>query len=136
MRSTGRNELLACRREQPSHELQLKAQLWSQATPAQSIDPPEGDVTLVFTDIQGSTVQWESDPDTMAHNLGLHNACMRELLRKHDGYEVKTEGDAFMCAFSDPMQAVRFCMDGQLQLLRQRPHRVCAPAAASRRATF
>ena len=49
-------------------------------------------MTLVFTDVQGSTSQWEKDPLTMATALRLHNVIIRRNLRKYGGYEVKTEG--------------------------------------------
>ena len=61
-----------------------------------SIPPPEGEVTLVFTDVQSSTLQWEHRPEAMAASLVIHNQIMRKLITKHKGYEVKTEGDAFM----------------------------------------
>ncbi len=35
-------------------------------------------------------------------------------------YEVKTEGDAFMCAFGDPLVAVRWCLDAQEKVLFQK----------------
>ena len=35
----------------------------------------------------------------MKELLDLHNVIMRDVIRKHNGYEVKTEGDAFMVAF-------------------------------------
>lgn len=73
-------------------------------------------VTLVFTDVQGSTTLWETVPDAMREALDLHNELFRRLIAKHRGYEVKTEGDAFMVAFDEPRDAVRFCLDAQLDL--------------------
>jgi len=70
-------------------------------------------VTLVFTDVQSSTEQWESTPEAMAESLALHNSVMREAIDHHHGYEVKTEGDAFMVAFSDAKEAVQWCFDVQ-----------------------
>jgi serine/threonine protein kinase len=77
---------------------------------------PVGRVTLVFTDIQGSTRLWESHEDVMRHSLRAHDAVMRTALRKHGGYEVKTEGDAFMVAFPQPSQGIRFCLEVQRKL--------------------
>ena len=37
-----------------------------------------------------------------------------DLLAELEGYEVKTDGDAFMYAFSDSFNAVNFCMRTQL----------------------
>jgi class 3 adenylate cyclase len=82
-----------------------------------TVHPPQGEVTLVFTDVEGSTVQWEWDADSMAVAIRVHNDLLRSLLHEHGGYEVKTEGDAFMCAFADPFVAVRWCLDAQEKLL-------------------
>jgi class 3 adenylate cyclase len=80
---------------------------------------PVGEVTLVFTDIQGSTKFWEQNPDLMRNCLRAHDALMRAAIGRHAGYEVKTEGDAFMIAFGDPVQAARFCLDVQRELYHQ-----------------
>ena len=48
--------------------------------------------------------------------MAKHNDIMREYLLKHSGYEVKTEGDAFMVAFADPVSAMRWCLEIQLQV--------------------
>src|SRR5690348_7094343 len=69
-------------------------------------EAPTGDVTLVFTDVQGSTHLWEHHTAAMEQALELHNALFRRLIAEHGGYEVKTEGDAFMIAFSTPANAL------------------------------
>ncbi|MBM3266675.1 MAG: AAA family ATPase [Candidatus Sericytochromatia bacterium] len=79
--------------------------------------PPTGVVTLVFTDVQGSTVLWERQPTAMHAALGIHNRLLRDLLAEHGGYEVKTEGDAFMVAFAAPDAAVAWCLAAQEALL-------------------
>eukprot|EP00755_Sulcionema_specki_P019441 Sspe_Gene.69470::Locus_40956_Transcript_1_1_Confidence_1.000_Length_1097::g.69470::m.69470 len=58
--------------------------------------PPEGEVALVFTDIEGSTETWEACPRGMRRGIATHNSIMRRLMEVHSGYEVKTIGDAFM----------------------------------------
>ncbi|HEY9854947.1 MAG TPA: adenylate/guanylate cyclase domain-containing protein, partial [Stenomitos sp.] len=85
--------------------------------PATPIAPPTGQVTLVFTDVQGSTSLWEQHTDAMRAALLQHNAELRQLLAETGGYEVKTEGDAFMLAFGDPVAAVRWCLAAQETLL-------------------
>jgi len=54
--------------------------------------------------IKGSTTQWEMHPDVMQAGLQLHNRLMRQKIKECHGYEVKTEGDAFMVAFAEPLE--------------------------------
>jgi predicted ATPase/class 3 adenylate cyclase len=67
--------------------------------------PPQGVVTLMFTDVEGSTAKWESYPGKFGEALQIHDRIMREAIARHNGYVVKTVGDAFMVAFSDPAAA-------------------------------
>lgn len=78
---------------------------------------PTGRIALVFTDVQGSTALWEAIPDAMREALAVHNALLRATLSEANGYEVKTEGDAFMIAFRDPLSAAAFCLATQERLL-------------------
>lgn len=77
---------------------------------------PTGLVTLVFTDVEGSTSLWEAAPEAMREALGVHDRVMRERLAAHHGYEVKTEGDAFMVCFQDSAAALAWCLDVQVRL--------------------
>jgi len=80
---------------------------------------PRGEIALVFTDVQGSTVLWERIPTAMRTALDLHNGLLRKRLEVWRGYEVKTEGDAFMVAFSEPADALGWCLDVQARLLAE-----------------
>src|SRR5262249_36824286 len=55
------------------------------------VEPPVGQVALVFTDIKNSTFLWEAIPNAMQSAIRIHNGIMRRLLRTIGGYEVKTE---------------------------------------------
>jgi class 3 adenylate cyclase len=77
---------------------------------------PKGEVVLVFTDVENSTKLWENFTGDMERALELHNDLMRLLIAEHNGYEVKTEGDAFMIAFQDPLDAVRWMLACQCRL--------------------
>ncbi|CAH1762121.1 15066_t:CDS:10, partial [Entrophospora sp. SA101] len=81
------------------------------------ISPPTGQVALVFTDIKNSTFLWETIPVAMRHAIKQHNTIMRRQLRNIGGYEVKTEGDAFMVSFPTVSSALLWCFTVQLQLL-------------------
>jgi class 3 adenylate cyclase len=61
---------------------------------------PDGTVTIMFSDIEDSTVLTERmGDDGWQELLRTHNALIRDQLRAYDGYEVKTMGDGFMVAF-------------------------------------
>ncbi|KAF3053048.1 cysteinyl-tRNA synthetase [Didymella keratinophila] len=83
----------------------------------QEVDAPTGDVSLVFTDIKSSTLLWETYPIAMRSAIKMHNELMRRQLRIIGGYEVKTEGDAFMVAFRTVTSALLWCFTIQSQLL-------------------
>ncbi|KAH8810173.1 adenylate cyclase [Flagelloscypha sp. PMI_526] len=82
------------------------------------VDPPTGHVTLAFTDIRNSTPLWEANPG-MPAAMKIHNTVLRRYLRICGGYEVKTEGDAFMCAFPNTLSALWWCLICQLKLLEE-----------------
>ncbi|KAF2240879.1 PP2C-domain-containing protein [Trematosphaeria pertusa] len=81
------------------------------------VDAPTGEVSLVFTDIKSSTLLWETYPIAMRSAIRMHNELMRRQLRIIGGYEVKTEGDAFMVAFPTVTSALLWCFTIQSQLL-------------------
>jgi predicted ATPase/class 3 adenylate cyclase/Tfp pilus assembly protein PilF len=78
--------------------------------------PPTGTITIVFTDIQGSTVLWEYFGKSFIHLLNHHNHLFRQAFEEFGGYEVKTEGDSFMVAFQDAHAAVQMCVKMQERL--------------------
>lgn len=82
------------------------------------VEPPRGHIALVFTDIKNSTLLWDKNAG-MATAIKLHHHLLRRLLRQTQGYEVKTEGDAFMVSFSDVLCAVQWCFTVQVQLLHE-----------------
>lgn len=51
------------------------------------------EVSLVATDVEGSTELWEWDPATMNQALSLHDKLMRLTMQRCNGYEVTTEGE-------------------------------------------
>ncbi|KAI8969130.1 hypothetical protein BDF20DRAFT_893368 [Mycotypha africana] len=81
------------------------------------VAPPIDELALVFTDIKSSTQFWETQPENMRAAIKIHDAIMRRTLRSVGGYEVKTEGDAFMVCFKNITAALLWCFTVQLQLL-------------------
>src|SRR5215207_814457 len=68
---------------------------------------PSGMVTFLFTDIEGSTVQWERQPRLMPHALERHDELLGTVLARHGGHVFSRAGDAFAAAFVDPADAAR-----------------------------
>jgi class 3 adenylate cyclase/carbon monoxide dehydrogenase subunit G len=67
-----------------------------------------GAVAIMFTDLQGSTKLYDALGDAKAYRLVRdHFAFLSERVQRHNGFIVKTVGDAVMAAFGDPADAVR-----------------------------
>jgi predicted ATPase/class 3 adenylate cyclase len=72
-----------------------------------AVAQPSGTVTLVFTDIEGSTRLLEELGATAYREaLAEHRRIVREACARHAGYEVDYEGDAFFYAFASAQAAV------------------------------
>ncbi|RMD43406.1 hypothetical protein DV735_g1749, partial [Chaetothyriales sp. CBS 134920] len=80
-------------------------------------EAPVGELAICFTDIKNSTALWEVQPVPMRSAIIMHNELMRRQLRIIGGYEVKTEGDAFMVAFPTVTSAMLWCFSCQSHLL-------------------
>ncbi|KAG2494402.1 hypothetical protein HYH03_007454 [Edaphochlamys debaryana] len=73
--------------------------------------------TLALTDVQNSTLLWEVLPqDIMDLCLSIHHDVMRKAITANRGFECFTEGDAFAVAFHNPVDAVGFAVDLQVDL--------------------
>jgi class 3 adenylate cyclase/Zn-finger nucleic acid-binding protein len=71
-------------------------------------------VTLMFTDLRGSTELYARIGDARAYRLVReHFAFLGQAVRRHNGAIVKTIGDAVMAAFADPADAVRAALEVQ-----------------------
>lgn len=105
-------------------ELKLKAQGVSLTNSGASIDAvaslvyaekpdlrshaaPDGTVTILFSDIEGSTALADRLGDKrFMVVLREHNAIVRQQVKAHGGFEVKSEGDGFMVAFQSAGKAL------------------------------
>ncbi|KAG2444465.1 hypothetical protein HXX76_001217 [Chlamydomonas incerta] len=74
--------------------------------------------TLLLTDIQNSTVLWETlPPEVMDAAIRCHHDVLRGLLQPHGGYESATEGDAFILAFHTAEDAAAYAVAAQVMLM-------------------
>ena len=82
-------------------------------------DLPTGTVTLLFTDIEGSTRLWEAHAQAMRAALARHDALLRQCIDDHDGHVFKTGGDAFCAAFHTASDAMAAALDAQRAFHRE-----------------
>ncbi|MCW2731439.1 MAG: pH-sensitive adenylate cyclase, partial [Mycobacterium sp.] len=77
----------------------------------------DGNVVVVFSDIEGSTERNEALGDReWVKLLQRHEHLVRSSVDEHHGNVVKNQGDGFMLAFADPDGALRCCVDVQREL--------------------
>ena len=77
---------------------------------------PTGTVTLLFTDIEGSTQLLQQLGDRYASVLTECRRLLRAAFQQWNGYEVDTQGDAFFVAFARATDAVSAAVAGQRAL--------------------
>jgi predicted ATPase len=84
---------------------------------------PSGTVTLLFTDIEGSTRLLRELGVGYREALDEHRRVIRDAVEAHGGVEVDTQGDAFFVAFPSARDAVDASQEAQ-QALASGPIRV------------
>jgi predicted ATPase len=78
---------------------------------------PSGTVTLLFTDIEGSTRLLQELGERYAEVLADHRRIVRDAFWRHGGVEVDTQGDAFFFAFAQASDAVAAAGEAQAALV-------------------
>jgi predicted ATPase/class 3 adenylate cyclase len=74
---------------------------------------PQGTVTLLFTDIEGSTLLLQRLGASYAQALAEHHSLMRALFEKWGGREVDAQGDALFASFHRASDALNMAIEGQ-----------------------
>ena len=83
----------------------------------------EDELTIVFTDIEGSTaINERLGDETWLRVLLEHNALLRDRIWRHGGREAGRRGDGFLVVFPRPVDAARFAISVQ-RLLSDRAER-------------
>jgi predicted ATPase len=77
---------------------------------------PTGTVTLLFTDIEGSTRLLDELGDRYQDVFAEHQRVLRTAFRGRGGFEVSTHGDAFFYVFERATDAVAAAVEGQQAL--------------------
>lgn len=87
--------------------------------PSSALGPlPEGTLTFVFTDIEGSTQLLRRLGDSYADVLETHNDLVAGAIAEAGGVLFGSQGDSLFAAFVDPAAAVRAGLDAQRALGR------------------
>jgi predicted ATPase/class 3 adenylate cyclase len=73
-------------------------------------------VTLLFTDIEGSTPLWEQMPTLMKRAVEKHHAILRKTIANNGGEVFQILGDAFQAAFSLATDGLRAAIQSQREL--------------------
>jgi predicted ATPase/class 3 adenylate cyclase len=79
-------------------------------------EPPTGTVTLLFSDIEGSTLLLRRLGDGYPELLARHRELLRNAFEQHRGYVLESEGDAFFVAFESATEAAAAAAQAQLAL--------------------
>jgi predicted ATPase/class 3 adenylate cyclase len=80
-----------------------------------------GPVTLLFTDIEGSSTLWEQDGARMSRALAVHDTLARRAVESRHGTVVKMTGDGMHAVFGAALDALAAMLDMQ--------HALADPAA-------
>jgi predicted ATPase/DNA-binding SARP family transcriptional activator/class 3 adenylate cyclase len=87
------------------------------APPGQPL--PRGNVTFLFTDVEGSTRLLQRLESGYADVLEMHRRILRSVIAACGGIEVNTDGDGLFAAFADAGLAIIACLDAQRALTAQ-----------------
>ncbi|HJO74405.1 MAG TPA: adenylate/guanylate cyclase domain-containing protein [Rhodospirillales bacterium] len=115
MFQAGRNAINIFLTDEAAGSKQLESALteWSKPKPKEE---QAGPVTVLFTDIAGSTAMTQALGDAGAQQVvRVHNRIVREALSAHAGKEIKHTGDGIMASFAKTSDGV----EGAIQMQRE-----------------
>jgi class 3 adenylate cyclase len=83
---------------------------------------PDGMLTIVFTDVEGSTEMLERLGEDRWFEIMLsHNRLVHQAVSGHGGSVVKSQGDGYMILFASASAALAFAIALQRAFLEQNP---------------
>jgi predicted ATPase/class 3 adenylate cyclase/DNA-binding CsgD family transcriptional regulator len=80
---------------------------------------PQGTVTLLFTDMEGSTSPLQRGGERYADVLEACQHLLRTAFHQYHGHEIDTQGDAFFVVFARASDALEASVDAQRSLASQ-----------------
>ncbi|PZO39401.1 MAG: hypothetical protein DCF19_14280 [Pseudanabaena frigida] len=104
----------------------LTLQMFRELFPRETIPPNESllirQVTILFTDLAGSTALYSQQGDSQAYSLvNQHFNLLFEIVDQHNGAVIKTIGDAIMATFTSPDDGLKaaIAMQARMQSFNQ-----------------
>jgi class 3 adenylate cyclase len=87
----------------------------------EAVELPQGTVTFLLTDVEGSTGLWESDRQAMRDAVVRHDAIVANAVDDNDGVrpQEQGEGDSAVAVFLKASDAVAAAVDIQRALARE-----------------
>jgi class 3 adenylate cyclase len=73
-------------------------------------------VTVLFTDVEGSTRLWQADEAAMRSALSRHDRLLRQAIAEHEGTVFSAMGDGLAAAFGSASAAVQAALAAQRSL--------------------
>lgn len=90
----------------------------------ESTAPPlaSGTLTMLLTDVEGSTILWTERPDAMRAAMERHHAIAHEVITQYGGYRPpdQGEGDSLFAVFARASDAVGCALDLQRRFSAER----------------
>ncbi|MBK9228297.1 MAG: tetratricopeptide repeat protein [Ignavibacteria bacterium] len=80
---------------------------------------PSGNVTFLFTDIEGSTKLSQEFPHALPAALEKHHSILIKAIESNNGFIFQNVGDAFCCAFGSSEDAVKAAVEIQINLANE-----------------
>jgi predicted ATPase/class 3 adenylate cyclase/DNA-binding CsgD family transcriptional regulator len=76
---------------------------------------PDGTITFMLTDLQGSTRAWEGQPKAMRAAMARHDAILARTIKDHKGEQVEAgrEGDSILAVFRTAANAADCALEIQ-----------------------
>ncbi len=83
---------------------------------------PQGVVTFLMTDVEGSTRHWEQHPEAIREALIRHTRIATEVVSQNGGWLIKNRGagDSLFIVFADTVSALQAAVDIQRTLEKQK----------------
>jgi predicted ATPase/class 3 adenylate cyclase len=82
-------------------------------------DIPAGNITFLFTDIEGSTKLSQDFPEKLHVALERHNQILKEVMESYNGFIYDMIGDSFFCAFENAVDTVKAAVQIQTELKKE-----------------